>query len=283
MKGIIVAAGYGSRFLPATKTIAKEMLPLIDKPAIAFVVEEFLNSGIEDIIIITSRRKNSMDNYFDKETELENIFTKENATSKLEKIKPYKANICFVRQQEMNGSGDALLQAYPWLGGDDAVIAYPDDVHFGNVPLAKQLIDTYKQSGSKNCVCAAQQIDVDINRYGVFKLADDKKTVLDLVEKPAKGTEPSNFASLGRFLFTNEYFKELTEAYKGFDRSKGEFYHTYGLNRMINKQKVEMCVYSGLRLDTGEPCGYLEAILHYATTKPEYKDILQGFIEKNKL
>ena len=148
MKGLIIAAGYGTRFLPATKTVPKEMLPLMDKPSIAFIVEEMIRSGIKDIVIITSRRKKCMDDFFDREVELERELSLKNKTELLEKIKPYEGvNICFIRQQEMKGVGHAMLQAESVIGNEPFVVAYPDDLHFGEKPLAKQLIDAYNESG----------------------------------------------------------------------------------------------------------------------------------------
>ncbi|MCL2519568.1 MAG: UTP--glucose-1-phosphate uridylyltransferase [Spirochaetaceae bacterium] len=280
MKGIIVAAGYGTRFLPATKTLAKEMLPLIDKPAIAFIVEEFINSGINDIIIVTSRRKKVMDDYFDSEAELEAIFSREGAGKKLDKIKPYKANICFVRQQQSIGSGDALLTAMPWLGGDSAVVAYPDDLHFGEVPLAKQLIQQHNKTGRS--VCAAMHVPGDVSRYGVLGIDVTKDNLVTaLVEKPAVGTEPSHEVSIGRYLFTAEYFKELEAAFKNYKPSDGEFYHVYGLTPLIKAGKVDAVSFTGKRLDTGEPEGYLEAVLYYAIQQPNYKAVIDKVINKN--
>jgi UTP--glucose-1-phosphate uridylyltransferase len=277
MKGIIVAAGYGTRFLPATKTLAKEMLPLIDKPAISFIVEEFIASGITDIIIVTSRRKKAMDDFFDRDIELETLFTRENAGGKLEKICPPQANICFVRQQETIGSGDALLKAYPWLGGDAAVVAYPDDIHFGEVPLSLQLIEQYKKSG-KN-ICAAMPVEGDVSRYGVFGVGADGTSVTALIEKPSRGSEPSHQVSIGRYLFTNEYFEKLAESFRQYNPTSGEFYHVYGLTPLIKENKVELINFSGKRVDTGEPAGYLEALFHYASLKEDYCDILDKLIK----
>ena len=128
MKGLIIAAGYGTRFLPATKTVPKEMLPLMDKPSVAFIVEEMIQSGIRDIVIITSRRKKCMDDFFDREVELERELSLKNKTELLEKIKPYRdVNICFIRQQEMKGVGHAMLQAESVIGNEPFVVAYPDD------------------------------------------------------------------------------------------------------------------------------------------------------------
>ncbi|HOX91354.1 MAG TPA: sugar phosphate nucleotidyltransferase, partial [Spirochaetales bacterium] len=131
MKGIIVAAGYGTRFLPATKTVAKELLPLVTKPAISFVVDEFVASGISDIIIITSRRKKPLDDYFDRDIELEELFTREGKRDKLALIAPPPVRVSFVRQRVMMGTGHALLQAASLIGDGPCVVAYPDDLHFG--------------------------------------------------------------------------------------------------------------------------------------------------------
>ncbi len=272
MKGIIVAAGYGTRFLPATKSLPKEMLPLLDKPALALIVEEFIQSGIRDIIVVTSRRKQSLENFLDRDSELEGVFTAENSSKKLEKIRPYEGvNFCFVRQQKMLGSGDALLSAVPWLGDGPAVVAYPDDLHFGDVPLAKQLINQYEKTG--HCVCAAMEVKGDISRYGVFSFAQGLQ-VNGFVEKPAAGSEPSRMASIGRYLLTPEYFEALKEAQRNF-KGPGEFYHVEGLFSLIKKGHVDALPFEGLRVDTGEPGGYLEAILYYAAQHEDYRDTLR--------
>lgn len=277
MKGIIVAAGYGTRFLPVTKSLPKEMLPLIDKPALALIVEEFINSGIRDIVIVTSRRKESIENYLDRDPELEGVFTAEKSTKKLDLIRPYEGvNFCFVRQQKMLGSGDALLAALPWIGKEPAVIAYPDDLHFGDVPLAKQLMDNYEKTG--HCVCAAMEVKGDISRYGVFAFAENSLKVNGFIEKPAAGKEPSRYASIGRYLLTPEYFEALKEAQKS-HKGPGEFYHVDGLTPLIKKGLVDAWPFTGIRVDTGEQAGYLEAILYYASQKPEYHDLLRNWCQ----
>ncbi len=274
MKGIIVAAGYGTRFLPVTKTVPKEMLPLINKPSIAFVVDEFVASGIEDIIIITSRRKKALDDYFDHEAELEAVFAREGKPDKAALIAPPAARISFVRQTEMRGTGHALLQAAPLLGGEPCVVAYPDDLHFGSPPLARQLIDVYERTGS--CVLAALHESGDVSRYGVIDPAPDGVTVKGFIEKPAKGAEPSHEVSIGRYLYTPEFFKILAEGWK--KHGAGEYYHTYALDRMIAAGKVAWTRLEGLRLDTGDPSGYLEAILEYAWRDPAYRAVVERFV-----
>ncbi len=278
MKGIIVAAGYGTRFLPVTKTIPKEMLPLINKPSIAFVVDEFVASGIEDIIIITSRRKKALDDYFDYEAELEAVFAREGKADKAALIAPPRARISFVRQTEMRGTGHALLQAAPFLGGEPCVVAYPDDLHFGARPLARQLIDMYEKTG--HCVLAAVHDPGDVSRYGVIDPAPDGTGVRGFIEKPPKGREPSHEISIGRYLYTPEFFDLLAEGWK--KHSSGEYYHIYALDRMIQAGKVDWKAVEGQRLDTGEPNGYLEAILEYAWADPAYRAVVERFIAGKK-
>lgn len=279
MKGIILAAGYGTRFLPATKTIPKEMLPLIDKPSIAFIVEEFLASGITEILMITSRRKKALEDYFDREIELEGIFKAEGAERKLAAIAPYKAKFYFVRQQEMLGTGHALLQAKSLLGDEPFVVAYPDDLHFGIKPLTRQLIESYEATGCS--VLATIHDPPDINRYGVVSLAPDGLHVADIVEKPPLGEEPSREASIGRYLYTSELFRLLEE---GWDLHRGgEYYHTYALRQLMKEGKVVFKKVEGERLDTGSPEGYLRAILRYAADRPEYRAVLREAIDGDLL
>jgi len=271
MKGVIVAAGYGTRFLPVTKTIAKEMLPLLNKPSVAFVIEEFLASGINDIIVITSRRKRSLEDYLDREMELEALFEAEHAQEKLDLIKPYDAHFSFVRQQEMRGTGHALLQIKPLIGTEPVVVAYPDDLHLGPKPLAQQLIDTYHATG---CTVLASFYDPpELNRYGVLDLAADGLHVNDIVEKPPVGTEPSREASMGRYLYTPEFFEYLEEGWK--HHTSGEYYHVYALNQLMKAGKVVYKRMEGERLDTGNIPGFLQATLKYALQFPELREVIQ--------
>ena len=270
MKGIIVAAGYGTRFLPVTKTIPKEMLPLIDKPSIAFIIEEFIASGIRDILIITSRRKKALEDYLDREMELEELFKREGKTGNLEKIKPYDAKFFFIRQQEMLGTGHALLLAKDFAGTDPCIVAYPDDLHFGEKPLAKQLIESWEKTGCS--VLAGIHDPPNINRYGVLALAGDGLHVKDIIEKPPVGEEPSREATIGRYLYTADFFEFLEEGWK--KHGTGEYYHTYGLKKLMDLNRVVYKRTEGLRLDTGEPSGYLEALIRYAAETPEYRKII---------
>ena len=277
MKGVIIAAGYGTRFLPVTKTIPKEMLPLLSRPVIDFIVEEFEKSGIEEILIITSRRKKALEDYFDREMELESVFREQAAEEKLKKIEPRNARIFFVRQQVMRGTGHALLQALPFVGNEPFVVAYPDDLHFGEVPLAKQLIEVYEETGCT--VLATVHDPARLNDYAVPKLDDDGIHVLDIVEKPKPGTEMSREASIGRFLYTGDYLGKLEEAYADHSGSD-EFYHIGGIKKQIAEKKVVIKRLSGVRVDTGTPEGYLRALVHYVSKKPELMKVLTEEVAK---
>lgn len=273
MKGIIVAAGYGTRFLPVTKTVPKELLPVGTKPSIAYIVEEFLASGIREIIIITSRRKKALEDYFDREIELEEVFRREGKTERLGAVVPYEAEFAFVRQREMRGTGHALLQAAPLLGDEPAVVAYPDDLVLGPNPLAKQLVEVYERTGKS--VLATILEPGDVSRYGVVDPAPDGVSVRGFVEKPAPGAEPSHEVSIGRYLYAPEFFNILAEGWKR--HQKGEYYHAYALDRLIEADKVAYRRAEGERLDTGAPGGYLEAILQVSAADPTLRDVIERF------
>ena len=274
MKGIIVAAGYGTRFLPVTKTVPKELLPVGLKPSIAYIVDEFVASGISDIIIISSRRKKALEDYFDREIELEGVFTREGKPDKLALISPPAARISFVRQTEMKGTGHALLQVKNLLGAEPCVVAYPDDLVMGGVPLARQLMDVYEKTGK--CVLATIYEAGDVSRYGIVDPMADGIGVKGFVEKPASGSEPSHEVSIGRYLYIPEFFDMLEEGWA--KHRAGEYYHTYALDRMIEAGRMAFKRVEGTRLDTGDPAGYLEAILRNAASDPALRPTLEAFI-----
>ena len=165
MKAIIVAAGYGSRFLPASKTVPKEMFPVIDRPAIDFILQELRESGIEEILFITSRRKRALEDYVDREVELEQVFESEGAVAKQRTIAVPAGRFFFLRQQRMLGTGQAILLAEPFTGDDPFVVVFPDDLHIGEPPLTRQLIDTYERTGCS--VLAVEHDPPHLERYGV--------------------------------------------------------------------------------------------------------------------
>jgi UTP--glucose-1-phosphate uridylyltransferase len=276
MKGVIVAAGYGTRFLPVTKTVPKEMLPLVDTPSIDFIAREFIASGITQILVITSRRKRALEDYFDREMELESVFRAENAEAKLEKIAPPEAEVTFVRQTEMRGTGHALLAARTFAGNEPVVVAYPDDLHFGEEPLAAQLIEAYRETGCS--VLATLHDPPDLHRYGVLDVAEDGLHVRDIVEKPKPGTEPSREASIGRYLYTPDFFGYLES---GWDEHvaagrRREYYHIDALKSLMDDDRMVFVRTRGERIDTGAPEGYLRAIARYAAGVPSYLEALRA-------
>ncbi|MBN2534726.1 MAG: NTP transferase domain-containing protein [Spirochaetales bacterium] len=273
MKGVIIAAGYGTRFFPVTKTIPKEMLPIITRPAIDFIVEEFRKSGIKEILIITSRRKKSMEDYFDHEIELENVLTAKGAHDKVMKILPPEEHFYFVRQKEMKGTGDAILLAKSFTGNDPFIVAYPDDIHFGDEPLSLQLINFYKKTGCS--VLTTIHNPRNLERYGIIAPAPDNLHVSDIIEKPAPGKEPSKEATIGRYLFTPELYKPLEEGYA--KHKEGEYYHIGAIRTLAKSNRLVFMRAAGKHLDIGAPSGYLEAILTYAQLTDEYKEIISKF------
>ena len=274
MKGVILAAGYATRFLPASKTIPKEMFPLIDRPAIDFIVQEMVDSGIQDILLVSSRRKKVMEDYFDREVELTSAFSRSNEFEKLEVIKPIEANIFTLRQQHMMGTGNALMLVEPFVDKEPFVVAYPDDIVLGEKPLSKQLIETWEKTG--NTVLSVQELEEDqLWRYGVIDPDGDGNimNVKKMVEKPEHGTAPSRFVSFGRYLYTPELFDALRISDKSHS-SKSEFTQTEAINHMAALGKVSAVKFEGTRYDLGEPLGFLTSAMQIGLQRSEFKDTL---------
>jgi len=274
MKGVILAAGYATRFLPASKTIPKEMFPLIDRPAIDFIVQEMVDSGIQDILLVSSRRKKVMEDYFDREVELTSAFSRSNEFEKLEVIKPIEANIFTLRQQHMMGTGNALMLVEPFVDKEPFVVAYPDDIVLGEKPLSKQLIETWEKTG--NSVLSVQELEEDqLWRYGVIDPDGDGNimNVKKMVEKPEHGTAPSRFVSFGRYLYTPELFDALRTSDKSHS-SKSEFTQTEAINHMAALGKVSAVKFEGTRYDLGEPLGFLTSAMQIGLQRSEFKDTL---------
>jgi UTP--glucose-1-phosphate uridylyltransferase len=277
MKGIIVTAGYGVRFLPVTKTVPKEMLPLVNRPSIEFIVDEFIASGITEILFITSRRKKALEDYFDREIELEGFFRAKGDKARFSQILASKAKCYFVRQYEMRGTGHALLLCRPFIGKEPFVVAYPDDIHMGEKPLARQLMDVYEQTGCS--VLATLHDPPDINRYGIISIAPDNLHVTGIVEKPPRGQEPSREASIGRFLYAPDFLDQLEGEWKNRDEIGGEFWHTPAVLALAKKGRVVYKRVEGERLDTGTPAGYIGAFIRYAESVAELKPALDAAVD----
>ena len=280
MKGVILAAGYATRFLPASKTIPKEMFPLIDRPAIDFIVQEMVDSGINDILLVSSRRKKVMEDYFDREIELSSAFSQSNEFEKLEVIKPIEANIFTLRQQHMMGTGNALMLVEPFVDNEPFVVAYPDDIVLGEKPLSKQLIETWEKTG--NTVLSVQKLPEDqLWRYGVIDPEGSGKImkVKKMVEKPPHGTAPSRFVSFGRYLYTPELFDALRTSDKSHS-SKSEFTQTEAINHMASQGHVSAVQFEGTRYDLGDPLGFLTSALQIGLQRAEFKETLLNEMRK---
>jgi UTP--glucose-1-phosphate uridylyltransferase len=279
MKGVILAAGYGTRFLPATKTIPKEMFPLIDTPAIDVIVKEMVTAGIEDLLIVTSRRKKPLEDYFDREIELETTFREEGAQAKLQSIRPVNVNIFFMRQQQMAGTGDALLLVEPFAGGSPFVVAYPDDILIKGPNLSAQLIELHRRTG--HTVLAGQWVpEGDISRFGVMatEVRDGVEYVKSMVEKPKTGTEPSRLVGYGRYLYAPEIFDALKATRR---KAKGrEFTQTEAIQSLAAEDKVVVQRFEGKILDVGTPQGYLHSFIEFGLQREEFRNDLLDYMSR---
>ncbi len=280
MKGVILAAGYATRFLPASKTIPKEMFPLIDRPVIDFIVQEMVDSGIKDILLVSSRRKKVLEDYFDREVELSSAFKESQQHQKLELIKPTTANIFTLRQQYMMGTGNALMLVEPFVNNEPFVVAYPDDIVFGDPPLTRQLIDAWEVCG-KTILTVKELPKEELQRYGIIEPEEPGKLmkVRSMVEKPKTGTEPSCFATYGRYLYTPEIFDVLRSTDNS-HQHQGEFTQTEAINVLASAGKVSALQFEGTRYDLGEPLGYLISSIKLAMERSEFRDPLIQEMEK---
>ncbi|MDH4225114.1 MAG: UTP--glucose-1-phosphate uridylyltransferase [Deltaproteobacteria bacterium] len=281
MKGVILAAGYGTRFLPATKTIPKEMFPLVDTPVVELIIKEMTDAGINDILVVTSRRKKPLEDYFDREVELEVTFTGEGVVEKLRLIDPVDANVFFIRQKHMAGTGDALLLTEPFVGDSPFVVAYPDDILINGPSLSGQLIEVYQKTGCT--VLAVQDFPQgDISRYGVVDTGPPKggvEYVKKVVEKPPMGTEPSRLVTYGRYLYSPEIFSALKEEQSRFIGDH-EFTQTDAINLLAAQDKVVVKRFDGHLLDVGSPNGYMQAVVEYGLSRPDLRPGLLPFLRE---
>jgi len=278
-KAVIPAAGLGTRMLPATKTIPKEMLPLLDKPVIQYIIEEAVESGIEDILIITNRAKSAMDDYFDYHPELEERLR---ATGKEKELAAVRrtadmANIFYVRQKETKGLGHAIWRAKDFIGEDHFAVLLGDDIMRAKTPVTRQLIDAASQYGA-SCIGVQEVTDDAISRYSSIQstpLTSSIYQVSDMNEKPTPEEKFSNFAILGRYVLSPEIFPILEHLSPG---KGGEIQLTDGLRELCKIKPMVAKDFEGRRYDTGNLCGFLEATLDFALDFPETGDFLRAYI-----
>ena len=282
MKAIIPAAGLGTRFLPATKNSPKEMLPLLDKPAIQYVVEEAVASGITDILIITGRGKRAIEDHFDRNIELEQVLEAKGDTANLDAVRRIAelANIFFVRQKEQRGLGHAVLQAKRFVGSEPFVVLLGDDVVFSAKPCTRQLLEQHERH--KGSVIAVERIPPERSiAYGVVKcgkpVADHLYPIETLVEKPRPEEAPSNLGILGRYVLTPEVFAEIEQTPPG---KNGEIQLTDALMRLRRRQPMFAYEFYGKRYDLGNKMDWLKTNLEVALMDPAYRDELRAFMRE---
>lgn len=279
-KAIIPAAGLGTRFLPATKAMPKEMLPILDKPTIQYIVEEAARAGIEDIIIVTGRHKRAIEDHFDSQKELEMVLKEKGKSELLEKVQysTELANIFYVRQKEQKGLGHAISSARQFIGNEPFAVLLGDDIVESEVPAVKQLIDVYEETG--HSVIGVQEVpEADTHRYGIIDpLTKNGRQyeVKKFVEKPAQGTAPSNLAIMGRYVLTPEIFDYLKTQKEG---AGNEIQLTDAIERMNNDNQVYAYDFEGERYDVGEKLGFVKTTIEYALRDDSMREELTRFIK----
>jgi len=278
-KGLILAAGHGTRMLPITKAGPKEMLPLVDRPVIHYVVEEAVASGIEHIVMVTSSGKRAVEDYFDRAPALERALEEKGEHERLAEVRGVAemADMVFVRQKEQRGIGHAVLIAQHVIGNEPFVLYFPDDIIVADPPATRQLIDVYERHDG--CVLAVEEVPhEEISHYGsmaVEPLEDDVFRVLSLVEKPKPEEAPSDLGIVGRYVLTPDIFDALKETKPGIG---GEIQITDGLALLLKEKAIFACRFHGKRYDTGRPLGLLQASIDLALQRPELAPQLKDYL-----
>jgi UTP--glucose-1-phosphate uridylyltransferase len=283
-KAVFPAAGLGTRFLPATKAQPKEMLPLVDKPIIQYSVEEALHAGCDQIIIITGRGKQAIEDHFDVSYELEKMLEERGKTDLLAIVRQISdmIHVAYVRQKEALGLGHAVLTARELVGDEPFAVLLADDVIDSEVPCLKQMIDVFEQTQCS--VLATQIVEGEaISAYGVLKakpvqgqFAGRLYEIEDLVEKPKPEAAPSNLAVIGRYILTPTIFETLSGIQAGFG---GELQLTDGLRQLLRREKVYGYVFEGKRHDTGDKLGFLKATVEFALKRPDLGEPLRKYLK----
>lgn len=273
-KAIIPAAGLGTRFLPATKAMPKEMLPIVDQPTIQYIVEEAIASGIEDIIIVTGKGKRAIEDHFDYAPELENNLVEKEKFELLEKVRQSSnVEIHYIRQKEPKGLGHAVWCARKFIGNEPFAVLLGDDIVQAETPCLRQLMDEYENTLSS--VIGVQTVaDEQTHRYGIvdpISKEGRRYQVNTFVEKPAAGTAPSNLAIMGRYVFTPEIFMFLEQQEVG---AGGEIQLTDAIQKLNEIQRVFAYDFKGTRYDVGEKLGFIQTTLEFALQHEEMRDEL---------
>ncbi|WP_313892620.1 UTP--glucose-1-phosphate uridylyltransferase GalU [Psychrobacillus sp.] len=282
-KAVIPAAGFGTRFLPATKALPKEMLPIVDKPNLQYIIEEAIASGIEDIIIVTGRNKKSMEDHFDKSVELELLLKKTGKIELLETVENISnlVDIHYMRQKEPLGLGHAILCTKKFIGNEPFAILLPDDIVDAEVPALKQMIQKYEEVQSS--ILGVREVpNEDVNKYGIVDYSNaenDLFAVKRLVEKPSIENAPSNQAIVGRYILTPAIFEELEKVKPD---AKGEIQLTDAIDSLSKRESVYSYIFDGTRYDVGDKLGFLQATFDFALKREDLREPLLAYL-KNKL
>ena len=280
-KAIFPAAGLGTRFLPATKAQPKEMLPLVDKPIIQYSVEEVLASGINDIILVTGKGKNAIEDHFDVSVELEAFLEKRGKLDVLAEIRQISnlINVSYVRQGEPLGLGHAVLVTRSLIGNEPFAVVLGDDVIDAKPPALRQMIDVFDEVDGP--VLAIEEVPPEsVSSYGIID-ADEVRPgvyrIRDMVEKPPREEAPSNLAIIGRYVLTPDIFPELEKTAQEQDRT-GEIQLTNGLRRLLKKRPIFGCRIDGVRHDTGNKLGFLKAVVYFALKRADLAEPFKEYL-----
>lgn len=280
-KAVIPAAGLGTRFLPATKAQPKEMLPIVDKPTIQYIIEEAVQSGIEDIIIVTGRNKRAIEDHFDKSVELELLLKKTGKNDMLEIVENISnmVDIHYVRQKEPLGLGHAVLCAKKFIGKEPFAVLLGDDIVDSEVPALRQMIDQFNEVQSSILGCNEVPLS-EVNKYGIVDFSDQQGElykVNSLVEKPAVEKAPSTLAIVGRYILTPAIFDMLEQVKPD---KKGEIQLTDAIDSLLEKESIYSYIIKGNRYDVGDKFGFLQASIDFALKRPDLKDKLEAYIKQ---
>jgi UTP--glucose-1-phosphate uridylyltransferase len=282
-KAVFPAAGLGTRFLPATKAQPKEMLVLVDKPIIQYGVEEAVASGVDNIILVTGRGKNAIEDHFDVSVELETFLESRGKTEQLAEVRKISnmINFCYVRQGEPLGLGHAVLVTRALVGDEPFAVILGDDVIDANPPALKQMVDVFNRVGGP--VLAVERVPMDeVSSYGVIApdstvdLGDGIHRVKDLVEKPPENEAPSDLAIIGRYILTPDIFPVLAATRS--DRT-GEIQLTNGLRELLKSRPIYACEIKGVRHDTGNKLGFLKAVVYFGLRRPDLADKFKEYLK----
>jgi UTP--glucose-1-phosphate uridylyltransferase len=278
-KAVIPAAGWGTRFLPTTKTLPKEMLPLVDKPIIQYVVEEAVSCGVEMVIIVTSLGKRAMEDYFNRSADLERFLAQKGQTQLLEKIRQLSSmvDIRYVRQKEQLGLGHAVSVARQVVGNEPFIVMLPDDLFEHQDAVLKRMLEIFEQY--RGSVVAVKRVDrSQVARYGIIeprKIAERLYQVMSMVEKPTVDQAPSDLAIIGRYVLTPEIFEALENTPPG---AVGEIQITDGIGRLLQTQPVYAYEVEGEHYDAGTPLGWIQATIALALKHPEMGPAIRDYI-----